>query len=95
MRMYHSQVMHYFSIVPKTYPSLGRWVGQQREQYKKLQEGKASPMTPERIALLEKIDFCWNAQVSFIIRVGLPIVQQRNTPNTQTRMLSGDNDLKS
>lgn len=53
------------SIVPKTYesnPSLGRWVGQQREQYRKFQDGKPASITPERIDMLNKIDFCWNAQ---------------------------------
>ena len=49
-------------IVPKSNPSLGRWVGQQREQYKKFREAKTASISPERIEMLEKIDFVWNAQ---------------------------------
>lgn len=33
-----------------------------RKQYKLLQDGKQSSITPERIALLEDLDFAWNAQ---------------------------------
>ena len=50
------------SIVPKTHDSLGRWVGQQREQYKKWRDGDPASISPERIEMLEKIDFVWNAQ---------------------------------
>jgi hypothetical protein len=49
-------------IVPKTHVSLGRWVGQQREQYRKYQDGKPSSISLERIEMLKKIDFVWNAQ---------------------------------
>jgi hypothetical protein len=54
-----------FSIVPKSYdgsPTLGRWVDQQRQHYKKWKDGKSASITAERIAMLEKIEFVWNAQ---------------------------------
>merc|ERR1712232_1053928 len=43
----------------KQNPALGRWVSTQRSQYKKMQEGKESSMTPDRIEKLEKLDFRW------------------------------------
>ena len=45
-------------IPPTT--KLGRWVSKQRDQYRRLKEGKSSGMTMERIAALEDIDFVWN-----------------------------------
>lgn len=52
--------------MPKTYasnPELGRWVDNQRRHYKLLKEGREieAYLTPERIKLLEDIDFAWNA----------------------------------
>ena len=41
--------------------SLGCWVGRQRQDYRKRKEGKVSPMADDRINLLEKIGFVWNA----------------------------------
>lgn len=38
------------------------WMSYARLQYKKLQEGKKSEMTEERIALLEQTGFVWNLQ---------------------------------
>lgn len=52
-------------IVPRGYasnPRLASWVAEQRKQYKLLQDGKPSSITPERIERLEKLDFAWNAQ---------------------------------
>ena len=43
-------------------PQLGKWVTNQRTQYRLHREGKKSPMTEERIALLESIGFIWDAQ---------------------------------
>jgi hypothetical protein len=49
-------------LVPFQYfanPKLGRWVSNQRAQYKLFQAGKPSPMTEERIRELESIGFDW------------------------------------
>ena len=50
-------------LVPKSYVNdgiaLGMWVLTQRQQYRKLQEGKPSPMTQERINKLETLGFVW------------------------------------
>lgn len=50
-------------LVPKLFepnPALAKWVEMQRTQYKNLQMGKRSFLTPERIKLLENIGFVWN-----------------------------------
>jgi len=52
--------------VPQSYTTkdgvnLGRWVHNQRLQYKKFQEGKPSSMTQERIETLERIGFPWSS----------------------------------
>lgn len=52
-------------IVPRGYPPnprLASWVAEQRKQYKLHKDGKQSSITPERIKLLDEIDFAWNAQ---------------------------------
>lgn len=52
-------------IVPRGYTPnsrLASWVAEQRKQYKLLQDGKPSSITPERIQLLKNLDFAWNAQ---------------------------------
>jgi len=49
--------------VPASYPNLGVWVGTQRKQYHLMQQGKQSHMTPERIELLNKINFTWKINV--------------------------------
>jgi hypothetical protein len=52
-------------IVPRghaTNPKLASWVAEQRKQYKLLCDGKQSSITPERQALLNELDFAWNAQ---------------------------------
>ncbi|KAI2512223.1 hypothetical protein MHU86_2099 [Fragilaria crotonensis] len=52
-------------IVPRGFPlnpRLASWVAEQRKQYKLLQDGKNSSITPRRIELLNKIGFAWNAQ---------------------------------
>ena len=51
-------------LVPQKYstnPKLGKWVSTQRTHYRLHQEGKASPMTEERIRALEdpRIGFEW------------------------------------
>ena len=44
----------------KELTSLGRWVANQRVFYKMHQDGKQGHIKPQRIHLLEKIDFVWN-----------------------------------
>ena len=44
--------------------SLGIWVSTQRTNYRLLKEGKASPMTDDRIRNLESIDFQWISERS-------------------------------
>ena len=49
--------------VPKKYPKniqLGTWVRNQRCQYRSYKIGKKSTMTPERISMLEEVDFEWD-----------------------------------
>lgn len=54
---------YYFSLVPREYEELGRWVNMNRYQYKRLKDGKhPCSMTPERVQLLNKLDFVWNAR---------------------------------
>ena len=40
-------------------PKLGQWVSKQRSNYRLFQEGKASPITAERIEELESLEFKW------------------------------------
>ena len=52
------------TLVPHTYdpnPQLARWVKRQRRQYKLMQTGKTSTMTPERVAILEEAGFVWDS----------------------------------
>jgi hypothetical protein len=56
----HSQVPTHFSDNPK----LGRWVHTQRHQRRLLLKGKKSCMTPERIALLDQLEFSWEVRPS-------------------------------
>ena len=41
---------------------LSNWVSTQRQEYKLLQKGKSSRLTNDRIDLLNKVDFVWEAQ---------------------------------
>jgi hypothetical protein len=41
-------------------PKLGKWVANQRTQYRLYQEEKKSQMTIRRIKALEGLDFAWN-----------------------------------
>lgn len=55
---------HGHSLVPHTYPpnpQLARWVKRQRRQYKLMQDGKASTMTPDRVEILEQDGFVWDS----------------------------------
>jgi hypothetical protein len=40
-------------------PSLGIWVNKQRMEYKLLQDGEKSSMSPDRLAYLQSIGFAW------------------------------------
>jgi hypothetical protein len=53
---------HGHCLVPSTYPDLGPWVRSQRKQYKHLQDGKKSQLTPDRISKLEQIGFVFRAR---------------------------------
>uniref|UniRef100_A0A7R9VYN5 Helicase-associated domain-containing protein n=1 Tax=Pseudictyota dubia TaxID=2749911 RepID=A0A7R9VYN5_9STRA len=46
--------------VPRSYGKLGRWVDTQRCAYRLRISGKASPMTDDRIAMLNEIQFNWD-----------------------------------
>eukprot|EP00980_Cylindrotheca_fusiformis_P015730 scaffold4547_cov103-Cylindrotheca_fusiformis.AAC.2 len=50
-------------LVPSDYHfdlELSRWVKRQRHQYKKLQEGKHSALTPYRVEKLQNVGFVWD-----------------------------------
>lgn len=53
---------HGHTFVPQKQGALGRWVNAQRTNYKLYKENKQSPMTRERIILLESIGFQWRAR---------------------------------
>eukprot|EP00816_Leptocylindrus_hargravesii_P002630 CAMPEP_0196809950 /NCGR_PEP_ID=MMETSP1362-20130617/9825_1 /TAXON_ID=163516 /ORGANISM="Leptocylindrus danicus, Strain CCMP1856" /LENGTH=258 /DNA_ID=CAMNT_0042184801 /DNA_START=13 /DNA_END=789 /DNA_ORIENTATION=+ len=55
-------------LVPTFYATnkaLGSWVFRQRQEYKKLMEGKKSLMSEARANALEKIGFVWSTQISW------------------------------
>jgi hypothetical protein len=57
--------IHGDCIVPRGYaenPRLASWVAEQRKQYKLMQDGKQSSITPERVLMLKELGFAWNAQ---------------------------------
>jgi hypothetical protein len=45
--------------VPVNLPHLGEWVQNQRRQKERLDQGKSSTLTPERIVLLNDVHFIW------------------------------------
>ena len=47
-------------LVPVRHNVLGEWVRRQRKDYRCLQEGKQSHITPEQVQLLEGIAFIWD-----------------------------------
>ncbi len=56
---------HGHCVVPQMFSqnkALGKWVSKQREQYRRLLDGKPSYMTRERIEQLNDIGFSWNAK---------------------------------
>lgn len=50
-------------MVPRAHPELGRWVDNQRSRYKLKKQGKPAKITAERIDLLNKIGFEWDASM--------------------------------
>ena len=51
------------SLVPLEYEGLYRWVEMNRYHYRKMQDGRLPcSMTQERVDLLNKLDFCWDAR---------------------------------
>ena len=46
-------------LVRQDYPTLGSWVNRQRQNYKNMKELNRSPMTQERVDLLNSISFVW------------------------------------
>jgi hypothetical protein len=63
LRQYKEE--HGDCVVPRGYsanPRLASWVAEQRKQRKLLVDGKQSSIIPERVKLLDEINFVWNAQ---------------------------------
>ena len=59
----HYKQLHGDCLVPHNYSDnlpLARWVKRQRYQFRRLREGQASTMTPERRQSLEDIGFVWD-----------------------------------
>ena len=52
---------HGHTLVPQSITGLGEWVHKQRKNYKKLKQGKPSPLSLERTLKLIEIDFCFDA----------------------------------
>ena len=71
--------------LPTKYPtnaSLPRWAENQRQQYRRRQEGKQSSMTDERIKLLESIGFQWKRQPMQSQKRQKRKIQASNTAST-------------
>jgi hypothetical protein len=69
-------------LVPRGYlgnTKLASWVAEQRKQYKLLQDGKSSSITPERIVLLYSINFAWRAQEAAWFKHYKDLVQYKET----------------
>ena len=52
-------------LVPQRYSknkALGTWVDKQRTQYRLRREGKQTPLTEERIKLLDEVGFVWSVK---------------------------------
>jgi hypothetical protein len=64
LRDYKKQ--HGHTNVPRSHTKLGRWVDTQRTSYRLLQMGKSSPLTQERIDMLNAIGFEWNPSENVI-----------------------------
>ncbi|KAG7342389.1 helicase domain protein [Nitzschia inconspicua] len=55
---------HGHAAVPHTYPpnqQLARWIKRQRRQYKLLQDGKPTTLTPDRQEMLDQLGFVWDS----------------------------------
>jgi hypothetical protein len=76
------QAEHGDCLVPRGYlgnKKLASWVAEQRKQYKLLQDGKTSSITPERIVLLNDINFAWRAQEAAWLKHYKDLVQYKET----------------
>ena len=52
-------------LVPQRYSknkALGKWVDTQRTQYRLRREGKQTPLTEDRIKLLDEVGFVWSVK---------------------------------
>eukprot|EP00593_Proboscia_inermis_P012965 CAMPEP_0171303802 /NCGR_PEP_ID=MMETSP0816-20121228/13402_1 /TAXON_ID=420281 /ORGANISM="Proboscia inermis, Strain CCAP1064/1" /LENGTH=221 /DNA_ID=CAMNT_0011783357 /DNA_START=141 /DNA_END=806 /DNA_ORIENTATION=+ len=61
LKLYHAEFGN--CMVPTTYPlnpKLGRWVNNQRQQYKRWRGGKSSAMSDERYSSLKELGFTWS-----------------------------------
>ena len=66
----YSQLLEYKDehkncLVPRDYSknkALGTWVGKQRTQYRLRREGKQTPLTEDRIKLLDEVGFVWSVK---------------------------------
>jgi hypothetical protein len=98
LREFYTAVGH--SNVPEDYAEnyqLGQWVMNQRLAYKTFVAGLQSPLTPERIALLEGLDFRWNLQAhhwfsmlqrlsSYAVEHGHVRIPTKDTENADLRL---------
>lgn len=78
---------HGHCSVPQKYPenpSLGIWVNKQRMEFKQLQDGKKSSMTPERIRALEEVGFTWAK------RKGQPVWDTKFAELCEYKRIHGD-----
>jgi len=69
MKRYEDLVKYYEhhgnTLVPTLYPAnqaLAKWVTDQRSHYRFMQQGQPTSLTAERMALLKKVDFVWDAR---------------------------------
>lgn len=76
---FHSSITHSCKV-PQHYSAnkaLGKWVAKQREQYRLLQKGQHSFLTPYRLEKLNECGFCWAARTSSKDAVAVALQQQR------------------
>lgn len=59
-RQQHGHVNVPYDFPPN--PPLAQWVKRQRHQYRLLQEGRHSNLTPVRLEQLQAIDYCWDSR---------------------------------
>lgn len=71
--------------VPQHYkeiPGLGKWVAKQREQFRLLQQGKHSFLTPDRLEKLNEAGFVWSVRKDGTDDVVMPaLLAKKKTPS--------------